>query len=55
MDLALHWPEGASERKLFVLRWPEVQIRSRRRRHLCCFQAVGEFPGSFPANDKLIR
>ena len=28
-----------------------MQIRSRRRRHLSCFQAVGAFPGSFPAND----
>ena len=41
--------------RVFVLRWPEVQIRSRRRRHLSCFLAVGSFPSSFPANDKLIR
>ena len=32
-----------------------MQIRSRRRRHRSCFQAVGAFPSSFPANDKLIR
>ena len=41
--------------RVFVLRWPEVKIRSRRRRHLSCFLAVGSFPSSFPANDKLIR